>query len=143
MWWNIKMHKRVQILFATKLLLTSVTYCLWATKLCLLFFLIDSGSRYWGECRFWNKKKTFSKGLFKVIVLYLLNKMRSFIKRRTSDISSDNEWQRLTQQVAMVQRLTTSENEWKQLTTSGTRSAKTSDNEWQQIIKNTKSGHFS
>ena len=96
-----------------------------------------------GNADFEIKEKTFSKGLFEVIVLYVLNKMRSFIKRQTSDISSDNEWQWLTQQVTMVQQLTTSENEWKQLKTSGTKSAKTSDSEWQQIIKNTKSGHFS
>ena len=49
-----------------------------------------------------------------------------FIKRQTSGLSSDNEWQRMT----------ASDNEWQgtvqRVTTSGT----TSDNEWQQVATN-------
>ena len=48
---------------------------------------------------------------------------RSFIKRQTSDKSSDNEWQQV------VQRMTTSDNEWynewERMTTSGS--------EWQKL----------
>ena len=51
----------------------------------------------------------------------LFTPARSFIKRQTSGISSDNEWQRVTTSG------TTSDNEWQRVTTSGT----TSDNEWQ------------
>ena len=49
-----------------------------------------------------------------------------FIKRQTSGLSSDNEWQRMT----------ANDNEWQgtvqRVTTSGT----TSDNEWQQVATN-------
>ena len=54
----------------------------------------------------------------------------SFIKRQTSVATSDNEWQRVVQQV------TTNDNEWqrvvKRLTTIGT----TIENEWQRVTKN-------
>ena len=52
-----------------------------------------------GNADFEIKKETFSKGLFEVIVLYVLNKMRSFIKRQrviyrvtTNDNDSHNKW---------------------------------------------------
>ena len=51
---------------------------------------------------------------------------RSFIKRQTSDTSSDKEWQRVVQRVTtndnkwqgVVQREATSDNEWQRMTTS-------------------------
>ena len=49
-----------------------------------------------------------------------MHKMRSFIKRQTSDKSSDNDWYNEWQPV--VKQETTSDNERQQMTTS--------DNEW-------------
>ena len=57
-----------------------------------------------------------------------------FIKRQTSGLSSDNEWQRMTasdnEWQGAVQRVTTSgttsENEWQQVTTN--------DSKWQQVV---------
>ena len=57
-----------------------------------------------------------------------------FIKRQTSDKSSDNEWQRMTMSgrynewQRVVQRETTKDNEWQRVTTN--------DNEWQQMTMN-------
>ena len=42
-----------------------------------------------------------------------------------NDTPSDNEWQRVVQQV------TTNENEWQWKTTSGTKSGTTSNSEWE------------
>ena len=68
------------------------------------------------------------KKQWKVILRYLsllfscdkIIKKTSFIKRQTSDTSSDNEWY----------------NEWQRMTTSGTTSGKTSDNEWNRAATN-------
>ena len=59
------------------------------------------------------------------LIIFLKNEqfIRSFIKRQTSGTSSDNEWQRVVQQVTM------NDNEWQQMATSGT----TSDNERQRV----------
>ena len=61
------------------------------------------------------------------IFFYLPNLIRSgsFIKRQTSGMSSDNEWQRV------VQRVTTNDNEWQQMATSGT----TNDKEWKWVVQ--------
>ena len=50
----------------------------------------------------------------------LMNFFRSFIKKQTSDTSSNNEWQRVVQRVTTIG--ITSYNEWQRVTTS--------DNEW-------------
>ena len=57
-----------------------------------------------------------------------------FIKRQTSDKSSDNEWQRVVDTTSdnewynERQRKTTNDNEWQRMTTS--------DNEWQRVTTN-------
>ena len=62
-----------------------------------------------------------------VILFYLHNKeevicknkenhwLRSFIKRQTSGISSDNEWQRVTKSDTKWQRVATNNNEWQRV----------------------------
>ena len=45
---------------------------------------------------------------------------QSFIKRQTSDLSSDNEWQRV------VECVTRSDNEWQRVTAS--------DSKWQRVV---------
>ena len=65
----------------------------------------------------------------------LITPARSFIKRQTSGISSDNEWQRVTTSGTTSDnewhQMTTSDNEWKRVTTSGAKS----DEEWQRVIQ--------
>ena len=53
-----------------------------------------------------------------------LSQAGSFVKGQTSDISSENEWQWMTE----------SENEWQQMTMSG----KASDNKWQRVTASDK-----
>ena len=68
-----------------------------------------------------------------------MGSLRSFIKRQTSDTSSDSEWQQVTTSG------TTSDNEWQRVTTNDNewynewQRETTSDNTWQRV---TTSGHF-
>ena len=81
------------------------------------------------------------------ILVIILSKIcvfiRSFIKRQTSGISSDNEWKRVVHRVTTCgtasdnewQQVTTNDNEWynkwQRMTTCGT----TNDNEWQRVVQ--------
>ena len=78
----------------------------------------------------------------------MINHVGSFIKRQTSGTSSDNEWQRVVQQVAtMTTSGTTSDNEWynkwynewQQVVQRVVQRVTTNGNEWQQM---TTSDHF-
>ena len=53
-----------------------------------------------------------------------------FIKRQTSDTTSDNEWQRVIQRMKTSD--TMSDNEWQRIKISGT----TNKNEWKRIGSN-------
>ena len=66
----------------------------------------------------WNKKRKYPNGA------QIFTFQGSFIKRQTSDTSSDNEWYNEWQRV--VQRETTRDNEWQRLTTNG--------NKWQPVV---------
>ena len=85
----------------------------------------------------------------------LFRPARSFIKRQTSGISSDNEWQRVTTSGTTSDnewhQMTTSDNEWQRVTTSGAKSdeewqrATTNSNEWQRVtavIQPMKTAHY-
>ena len=105
---------------------------------------------------FWQRSQNAVKKQWKVILRYLslqfscdkIIKKTSFIKRQTSDTSSDNEWYNEWQR--MITSGTTSDNEWnrvatnkdewynewQRMITSGTTSGKMSDNEWNRVATN-------
>ena len=62
----------------------------------------------------WNKKRKYPNGA------QIFTFQGSFIKRQTSDTSSDNEW------CNERQRQTTTDNKWQRVTTN--------DNEWQRVV---------
>ena len=70
----------------------------------------------------WNKKRKYPNGA------QIFTFQGSFIKRQTSDTSSDNEWHNEWQRV--VQRETTRDNEWPRVTIN--------DNEWQRVTTSDK-----